>query len=445
MASRKPLLDTEWLLGSPDNRGPWRRRFLYHSGIVLFLVALSVGLWPTLSKSWVQTQLTQQYHNGPSADSRNEAMIALAEMLPESLPVVIAGLSKPVPEEAHLAFEALDYYVGQLTTLPVEQRRGSLAELIHALEVVTPSLSYDSAHFTTALAARVTAVQQSDQHPGALLTLAACKRILENRHSSNPATTATYAKLSDTSDSAPRDQPHTSVIASLSDIFPDQAPERQPSTIEEVSTVDNATTPVRMSLKSNDDVDIEPLPFESTSTSNATANAGQLKQKLLRANRFIPVAGTLNVPIQSNAVPIVSSKEEVVGIARWKSEDLLTLLSSVTPRLASAAFHELQSRLSPKELDLAVELAQGTPERRIQAMEGLVRDSHVNPIPWLAWMGSEADRDVRFKAVSLLGSINNDDARLRLRMMHSRERDVEISRHIQCALLASGSAKPHIR
>ncbi len=467
MANREPLLDTEWLLGSPDTHGPWWRRFLSQLGIVLLLVAAGVGLWPTLSKSWVQNQLTKQYHDGKSADSRNEAMIALAELLPESLPAVIAGLSNPSRDESHLAFEALDYYVGQLTTLSIEQRRGAFAELIHALEEITPNLDRDTTQLATALVARVAAVQQSDQHPGSKLTLAACKRILEIRHSASLAKTTTFSKLSDSVDF----QPPAPVTTLLSDVLPNQLSEPQPSTMEGIVTVDNTATPVRMSLKSNEDVAMKPLPFESTASSDAIENTVPLRQKLLRANRFVPVTGALGVPIQSSSVPkmettatvsanesveshlklptsttrVADSTEEIIGMGRQKTEYLLTLLGSVTPRLATAAFNELRTRLSPKDLELAVELAQGTPDQRILAMERLIREPETNPIPWLSWMGSEADRDVRFKAVSLLGSINNEDARLNLRLMHNRERDVEISRHIQSALLASGSVKPHIR
>jgi hypothetical protein len=265
-------------------------------------------------------------------------------------------------------------------------------------------------------------------------------------------------------------------MASHSAIEPSQKHEEQPKqdlALEKIASVDQIAAPVRMSLKSNDRGEVEPLPLADAQATQASANAGQHGQKLLRANRFIPVSGSLSIPIQSTTTAtaspsgpaavsnnesmmpqrelpqttarVVATKEEVIGIGRWKTEDLLTLLSSVTPRLASAAFHELQTRLSSQELDLAVELAQGTPEQRIQAMERLARDSQLDPLPWLAWMGSEADREVRFKAVSLLGSINNDDSRLRLRMLHGRERDAEISRHIQSALLASGSVKPHIR
>jgi hypothetical protein len=479
MASREPLLDTNWLLGLPDHRGLGWRRFLYQLGIVLLIVMIGVGLWPTLSKAWVQSQLTQQYQSGSTLDSRNAAMVALAEMLPESLPVVMAGLSNRVPEEAQLAFQALDYYIGQLTTLSVEQRRGAFAELIHALEETTPSLTEESIALATSLAARVTAVQQSDQHPGTVLTLAACQRILTHHRStmSGQATgqSNTHSKLSDLDDLATMTPKSPSVAASLSDVDSpkeQQASQTQTLINEDIASVDQPTAPVRMSLKSNDASEIEPLPLDSVSATQASANAGQLRQKLLRANRFIPVSGSLSVPIQSgnatsnndavasnspnesidylhespqNKTRAVSSNEEVIGIGRWKTEDLLPLLSSVTPRLASAAFHELQSRLSQKELELAVELAQGTAEQRVQAMENLIHDSHLDPLPWLTWMGNEADRDVRFKAVSLLGSINNEDSRLRLRVLHGRERDAEISRHIQSALLASGSVKPLIR
>ncbi len=479
MASREPLLDTDWLLGSPDRPGLWWRRFLYQTGVALIIVMIGVGLWPTLSRAWVQSQLAQQYQLGNTIDSRNAAMVALAEMLPESLPVVMAGLSNQVPEEAHLAFEALDYYVGQLTTLSVEPRRGAFAELILALEEIKPTLNAEAATLAMALAARVTAVQQSDRHPGSVLTLAACQRIMAKQSSSTPHHISTRAKLSDSdvvASAASIASPPSSapVIASLSDDVSQQEQRTPPQPalpMEEIASVDQPAAPIRMSLKSNIEAEVEPPPFDSVAATQASANGGQLRQKLLRANRFIPASGSLTVPSQTSTTPsqvgeasvlehdplvpyqetlqktarLVSSKEEVIGISRWKTEDLLPLLSSVTPRLASAAFHELQSRLSPQELELAVELAQGTPNQRIQAMERLVHDAHLDPYPWLAWMGSEADREVRFKAVSLLGSINSSDSRLRLRMLHGRERDAEISRHIQSVLLASGSVKPLIR
>jgi hypothetical protein len=174
-------------------------------------------------------------------------------------------------------------------------------------------------------------------------------------------------------------------------------------------------------------------------------SSGKLRQKLLRANRFIPVSGSISIPIESTATPTASSlpgpAEEVLGMRRQKTIDLLRLLTSIQPRVATAAFHELQrDRLTREELSLAVSLAQGDTEERLQALESLVSHPRIDPILWLSWMANDADREVRFKAVSMLGSLNSEEARRQLRLMGNRESDREISRHIQQALLANSSS-----
>ena len=146
--------------------------------------------------------------------------------------------------------------------------------------------------------------------------LAACKRILENRDSTFPAKVATFAKLSDMSDSTPSIQPTAPISASLSDAIPEQVSEPPPTTVEEIATVDNAATPIRMSLKSDDSVEVESIPFENNFSSNATANVGQLKQKLLRANRFVPVTGAVSVPIQSSSLTSDGSRGDCLGQQR---------------------------------------------------------------------------------------------------------------------------------
>ncbi len=184
-----------------------------------------------------------------------------------------------------------------------------------------------------------------------------------------------------------------------------------------------------------------PIEHSNDTSRVSTSNEGTtLQQRLLKANRFIPISGSVSVEIESKSQKMdVPTDEAVLGIRRQQTQDLLRLLTSVQPRVAQAAFHELESRrLSREELELAIELSHGTTERRIAAMEKLVTNPTLNPLNWLSWMAGESDREVRFKAVSLLGSLNNEEANKQLRMMSVRERDQEISRHIQQALVANG-------
>ncbi|MDZ4852805.1 MAG: hypothetical protein SGI77_26255 [Pirellulaceae bacterium] len=471
-ASRQePLLDADWLLGPPDVPKAWWRRFLMRSVGALAIVATGVSLWPTLSKAWLQQQLVEQYRSNESVDARNAAMISLAEMLPHSLTDVIAGLSKSNADEAHLAYEALDYYVGQVIALPIEHRRASFAELIYVLEEPMSGIPLDSHPLIDALVSRVSVAQQADQHPGSVLTIAACQRILDRTRSKASKTIVARAKLSDGPDYV-EPKPAGTIVASLSDKSTFDAPSQSSAaSVDQVAAMmQPSSQAIRRSLKVQDDSEPEPSNLDRRVFSDSTVASRPLRQRLHQANRFIPVTGMASMTIQSNTDPsprnaseyaedtladapfattastarIVAIEEEVVGISRRNTDDLIRLLRSTQPRVVSAAFHELQrTRLSRKELDLAVELAQGTKDQRLLVMERLIKDADLNPLPWLVWMGSEAERDVRMKAVSMLGSINNEDARLKLRTILQREPDSEISRHIQHVLLASGSNSPH--
>jgi len=131
-----------------------------------------------------------------------------------------------------------------------------------------------------------------------------------------------------------------------------------------------------------------------------------------------------------------NSASEVVGIDRQKTEDLIALLGSVRARVASAALFELERRgMSPLQLDIAVELARGTSATRLVALDKLVNQQEFDPTPWLGWLAADRDRTVRYRSISLLGSVNSIASRTKLRLLLARERDEELTRHIQQILL----------
>ena len=149
------------------------------------------------------------------------------------------------------------------------------------------------------------------------------------------------------------------------------------------------------------------------------------------AQPTLPIANTIG---NSNE----DSEKVVVGIDRQKTEDLISLLGSVRARVASAALFELERRgMTPLQLEIAVDLARGTSESRMVALDRLVHQDEFDPTPWLGWMAADRDRSVRFRSVSLMGSLNSNSARVKLRLLLARERDEEISCHIQQILLST--------
>ena len=136
----------------------------------------------------------------------------------------------------------------------------------------------------------------------------------------------------------------------------------------------------------------------------------------------------------------------ISGIETKPFEQLLTLLSSSQPRMVQVASDEFMRRgMTTQQLEMALRVAQGDVPERLAEMDRLVRDKTLDPIPWLTWLAENADRDVRRRAVSLLGSISAPDALRSLRMLKNREPDSAIVDQISQVLLASGSAANSLR
>ena len=137
----------------------------------------------------------------------------------------------------------------------------------------------------------------------------------------------------------------------------------------------------------------------------------------------------------------------ISGIDKRTLENLMPLLTSSQPRIVKQAFNELVRRgMTPSHLELAIELAQGNVEQRLKAMETIARDPGFHDrITWLVWIAESADRNVRRRAVSLLGSMTDPEAMRKLRILQSREPDSTIADQISQVLLASGTASLSFR
>jgi hypothetical protein len=490
----EPLIDSEWLLG--PKRGKIKTKGVVF--ISTFLVALFVvGILSstTLMRTWLYYQLADQFQNGTTKDSRRDGLVGLAKLLPTSLDQVVLGLSKTEQSEANLAFRALDEYVKSFDSLPIEKRRALAAEIAYALEKQLPSVSPATANLIGRLASSLIRSQSNDAHPGATMTLAACDQLIQaaNRQSQSVKTkqlTASKASLSDQPRTSARLSDSTPVLATektkpkddpefiagnfreVHEVSPRDAPHGSTSTATRVSAHlgdEPALIPQDVSVNSaklaksesgrapnNSTASLisqKPLIFQSEaptafaspvakSTVMNSEEFRSLRQKIHQANRFLPVTGSMSVPIESSAASLAKpSVDQVIGIDRQKTEDLLKLLTSIQPRVATAAFHELErNRLSRDELELAVELARGTTVQRIASLERLAENPRIDPMILLTWMANESDRDVRYKAISLIGSLNSDEAQAQLRNLSNRERDQEISQHIHKALQALGAA-----
>lgn len=154
-----------------------------------------------------------------------------------------------------------------------------------------------------------------------------------------------------------------------------------------------------------------------------------------------------NVPLEDKVNYESQEFTMISGIDKRTLENLMPLLTSSQPRIVKQAFNELVRRgMTPSHLELAIELAQGNVEQRLKAMETIARDPGFHDrITWLVWIAESADRNVRRRAVSLLGSMTDPEAMRKLRILQSREPDSTIADQISQVLLASGTASLSFR
>ena len=173
-----------------------------------------------------------------------------------------------------------------------------------------------------------------------------------------------------------------------------------------------------------------------------------IPQTVAKAATPIAIAELAEAPLSDNQPHRSQELTAISGIEKRTLEQLLPLLTSSQNRIVQQAFNELVRRkMTPAQLDLVVSLAQGDIPQRLQAMETIAKDSSFPyPITWLVWMAAEnADRDVRRRAVALLGSMTDSDVRRKLRILYSREPDRAIADQISQVLLASGTATISVR
>ncbi len=101
--------------------------------------------------------------------------------------------------------------------------------------------------------------------------------------------------------------------------------------------------------------------------------------------------------------------------------------------------HELRRRkMSEEQIQLALELVSGTVEQRLSALDRLVSEQSIAPVPWLAWMAEDQDRQVRERAIRILGSVDHDDSRREMRLLMNREKDEGLRSLLRQLCAASG-------
>lgn len=109
------------------------------------------------------------------------------------------------------------------------------------------------------------------------------------------------------------------------------------------------------------------------------------------------------------------------------------------PAVQGAAVLELERRkLTPQEINLAIELLRGDSKRKVELIIGLATSGIENPRPWYVWMAQDQDREVRRVAIHALGGMRDPNVVGILRELLLRESDPEVEQTLQKILSEVG-------
>ena len=435
-------IDVDWLLGESSVQSvrsfPWFRRIF----LSLLCVLAFVWGWPHASKSWLQSEWQHQLavSKGKQTEDILPILLALNELNPSDNLMLIRQLADSDPNQRKISFQILEKRIQQWgqTARPTAAQWNAMVDAFHSDSIQLP----DSIMLRGLLARQLRPLVQSDLPESAklLASLDAMVEQISIRDSSDSATgTAKNAQVVETptavSNTSFRTRTSDSDLRIESQLHPPSLTQPQSRGIAQSTTGPSANNSLaKQTLRDQSQSEgIPHLPNMNLSIPQTVSKA------------IVPVATVELV----EAAPLYRSQEAntMSGYEKLSLGELLPLLTSTQNRIVQQAFNELVHRgLTSAQLEIAVSLAQGNVEQRLQAMETIAKDPNFQEsITWLVWMAENADRNVRRRAVVLLGSMTNPDAMRKLRMLQGRESDSAIADQISQVLLASGTASISVR
>jgi len=164
--------------------------------------------------------------------------------------------------------------------------------------------------------------------------------------------------------------------------------------------------------------------------------------------RTVANSRTMSLSDDKEPEPLPNKKMSVVINVKPKRsvKQLLKSLEQVPDDEVAAIVEELEAQdFSELHVDLALALARGESEERLEALSALTNNPTINPLPWLAWMSESEDQAAKMKAIAMLGSTADPEATRILRIIEQRSSDPEVVSHIQQALQINGAASSNKR
>jgi len=451
-------IDADWLLGEFIDPPTMQRGWFGRTILLLVCVTTIVWTWPFISKQWLQwewqTQLAQS--ESKTSDDVLPILLALNDLNPKQNQSIVQQLASTDPERRLIAFHLLQQRIERWSS----SNRPTLIELAAFSDSLQsmPSNVAESILLRGQLAARMLTfvgpeIPDSSQLRGNI--------------------EAMIARASTVSTESAPSNSNASFLNSIADNGKDDG-SKESSTQRRIfdSTVRpilgdrgfQLPDPPSLNQRSSEPRFASRFPTDSVSPTSVSPTLSSAIPKIASMNpsilgglptikasesiapeRLVPTHNLTwveNTPVSTTGTDPEQPYTPIRGIEKLPIEKLLPLLSSAQPRIVRDATKELGRRgMNDRQIAMALDLAQGDLERRLEAIQELVRDPNLDRVPWLVWMAERGDSRVRRRAIATLGSLSSSDAANELRMLKSRELDSSIVDEISQVLMAINRGK----
>lgn len=154
--------------------------------------------------------------------------------------------------------------------------------------------------------------------------------------------------------------------------------------------------------------------------------AGQAESQAMIDAAFSPASLTGDAPTENRLVTSPMQTLDDRSVVHW--------LRDADPRRRHEARQELRGRgWSAEEIEVAVAVVSPDLATRLAMVDTIARSDRLDPRPWLLWLLEDTSRDVKLRALSVLGTLGDPEVTLRLRSRLAEERDPTVAAAIRRA------------
>lgn len=417
---------TSFACAKTDRKRAWK------SALGLFLIACAAFVVLIVvsgqSQKWLVHRLTHEFDRLGIQEKR-ERLTQLAELGSPGIEFLTQSMVDPDLDVSRISFELLQRMQNDWSVLEEQDRNGRSLQLVAAIESISVHLPDDRTGWATRLLQQTLLATVDRPSPEARQLYRKANRAMDllslSGRSRSAGPRVTLADESIQSLAADPGRP------TRLEVRAQPLPVDQSASAERWTQWPPPQESVRGSIASlGPSADVgegaNPLRDQPLDTESASVyRSGAKLQPVEEGNEVL-----LNEVQASEIRPVTHLVES--PLQTYDDRSVIRMLGSEHAALREKSKAELARRgFGETDLAIAIQVATGDTQTRMDLIDGLAQSSKLDPRPWLLMMLDDPARDVRLRAISVLATMDDPAIAQRLRLQLADERDPTVAARIR--------------